>query len=70
MSKLEMRIIKLEIAARVPVNPEWVCTLKAFGSTYTGLGKTMAVAKVSSIKNCSEARSGDSFFCKNPKCEK
>ncbi len=45
----------------------WICTLSAMGENYSAAGETKAIAKAKVLKECS--KKGDSFFCKNPKCE-
>lgn len=49
---------------------EWVCTVTALGSTYTGLGGSKAVAKANAIRNCKKVKGENTIFCDDPKCEK
>ncbi|MBY0370160.1 hypothetical protein K2X33_05700 [bacterium] len=75
VSQLQQRVFDLEttpsVTIQAPAKKEksWICTVKAMGETYTGTGTTKAIAAEKSLEKCSKGRGGDTFFCKDPKCE-
>ena len=66
--QLQQRIFQLESSKQLP-SDSWICTIKAMGDNYVGTGGSKAVATANAFEKCKTARSGDSFFCKDPKCE-
>lgn len=69
--QLQQRVFQLEATKTIlaPAADPWVCTIQAMGEPHTGTGATKALASAAAVKACKDARDGDAFFCKNPKCE-
>jgi hypothetical protein len=65
--QLQQKVFQLQNSPYSSTNT-WVCTLKALNDNFSATGATKAVAKMRVIEKCSKSR-GDSFFCKDPKCE-
>jgi hypothetical protein len=66
--QLQQKIYQIE-ANKQPTADTWICTINAFGNTYTGTGASRPVAQSKAVDACKNARGGDGFFCKDPKCE-
>ena len=70
--QLQQRVFQLEVSkgpTPLPVSDSWLCTISAMGETYTGTGGSKAVATARVIESCKAGRKGDTFFCKDAKCE-
>lgn len=70
VGQLQARIYHLEAAPVKTVPDEWVCSIKAMGNNYTGTGPSKALATNKVMEECKTGQKGDTFFCKDPKCEK
>jgi len=68
--QLQQRVFQLEAAPTHAPAEAWICTISAVGNNYTGTGNSKVAAMEAAIKNCKAGQNGDTFFCKNPTCEK
>ncbi len=76
VEQLQRRIYDLESEKDKPEKPKpvedpdkWFCKISAMGREFVGTGLTKAKAKLKTIENCKSETNGDSYFCKDPKCE-
>ena len=69
--QLQKRVIELEAAQEKEKEKKesntWGCIIEAMGGVYSATGATRAVAEANVIAACKKER-GDSFFCKDAKC--
>ncbi len=69
--QLQQKVFELETKSseKAPTADAWICSISAFGQTYTGTGGSIAVAKFNAIKDCKKGNNGSSFHCSEAKCE-
>jgi hypothetical protein len=69
VAQLQGKVFDLETAPQPKLAASWICSVEAMGENHTGTGATKAEASQAAISACRAERGGDTFFCKNPKCE-
>ena len=70
VAQLQMKVFQLQVEGTAAAQKEdWLCTVSARGTDYTGTGRSKAVASSRATESCRKANSGDGFFCNPPSCE-
>ncbi|MEZ4818532.1 MAG: hypothetical protein R3A45_01070 [Bdellovibrionota bacterium] len=69
VQQLQEEVFQIKVSQQEPAQPSWVCSVKAMGETYTGMGPTQAVAKSETLQACKDGNNGSSFHCGSITCE-
>lgn len=67
--QLQQRVFHLEASDSTPAKEEsWICKVSAMGENFSELGTNKSIATHKVLEKCKGKI--DSFFCKDPVCEK